>query len=157
MAGVKSHEMHTIGYEGLDTPDFLSLLNQHDIETLVDIRELPLSRKSGFSKKALAASVKRRRIGYIHLPHLGCPKPIRNRYREDANWTRYQRDFLKYLATQDEAIAALATMAGNSCCALLCFEADHKLCHRSMVADAVQQLSGTSINHIQTTGVRTVT
>ena len=112
---MKAHELHTIGYEGLDTQEFLSLLSEYDIQTLVDIRELPLSRKSGFSKNALATSVKRRGIGYIHLPHLGCPKPIRNRYREDGNWTRYQRDFLKYLATQDEAIAALATMAGNSC------------------------------------------
>ena len=157
MAGLKSHELHTIGYEGLDTPDFLSLLSKHDIETLVDIRELPLSRKSGFSKKALAHSVKRWGIGYVHLAHLGCPKPIRNRYREDRDWTRYQRDFLKYLATQDEAITGLAAMAGKSCCALLCFEADHNLCHRTMVADAVQQLSGTSINHIQTARVRTVT
>jgi uncharacterized protein (DUF488 family) len=145
---MKSHALHTIGYEGLDTPDFLSLLSRHDIETLVDIRELPLSRKSGFSKKALTTSVQRRGIGYIHLPHLGCPKPIRNRYREDRNWTRYQRDFLKYLGTQGEAIDSLAAMAGNSCCALLCFEADHNLCHRSMVADAVKQLSGVSVCHI---------
>lgn len=149
MVGVKSPELHTIGYEGLDTPDFLSLLSQYDIETLVDIRELPLSRKSGFSKKALAASVKRRGIGYIHLPHLGCPRPIRNRYRDDRNWTRYQRDFLKYLATQDEAIAGLAAMAGNSRCALLCFEADHNFCHRSMVADAVKKLGGMDVFHIR--------
>ncbi len=152
MAGVKSHELHTIGYEGLDTEEFLNLLSKHDIETLVDIRELPLSRKSGFSKKALAASVKRRGVGYIHLPHLGCPKAIRNRYRDDRNWVRYQRDFLKYLATQDEAIADLTTMARNSCCALLCFEADHNLCHRSMVADAVKQVSGMGVCHIRAPG-----
>ncbi len=149
MAGMKSHELHTIGYEGLDTEEFLSLLSEHDIQTLIDIRELPLSRKSGFSKKALAASVKRRGVGYIHLPHLGCPKAIRNRYRDDRNWVRYQRDFLKYLATQDEAIAGLAAMAVQSCCALLCFEADHNLCHRSMVADAVKQVSGMGVCHIR--------
>jgi uncharacterized protein (DUF488 family) len=152
VAGVKAHELHTIGYEGLDSPDFLSLLSKHDIETVVDIRELPLSRKSGFSKKALAASVKRHGIAYIHLPHLGCPKPIRNRYREDRNWTRYQRDFLKYLGTQDEAVADLAVVAGKSCCALLCFEADHQLCHRSMVSDAVKHVSGLGVCHIRATG-----
>jgi uncharacterized protein (DUF488 family) len=146
--GRKTTTLHTIGYEGLDTEEFLSLLSKHDIETLVDIRELPLSRKSGFSKKALATSVKRWGIDYVHLSHLGCPKPIRNRYREDRNWTRYQRDFLKYLATQDEAIADLAAMSGKSCCALLCFEADHNRCHRSMVADAVKQVSGVGVCHI---------
>lgn len=152
MAGVKAHELYTIGYEGLDTQEFLSLLSEHDIQTLVDIRELPLSRKSGFSKKALAHSVKRRGIAYIHLPHLGCPKPIRNRYREDRNWSRYQRDFLKYLATQDEAIVALAAMTRKSCCALMCFEADYNLCHRSMVADAVKQISGMDVCHIRAPG-----
>ena len=65
---MKSHEMHTIGYEGLDTQKFLSLLSEHDIQTLVDIRELPLSRKSGFSKKALAHSLKRRGISAVAQP-----------------------------------------------------------------------------------------
>ena len=144
--------LHTIGYEGLDTQEFLSLLSKHDIETLVDIRELPLSRKSGFSKKALATSVKRWGIGYVHFSHLGCPRLIRNRYRDDRNWTRYQRDFLKYLGTQDEAIVELTAMAGKSCCALLCFEADYNLCHRSMVAEAVEKLGGMRVCHIQARG-----
>ena len=43
----------TIGYEGLDIDTFMSLLGQHGIETIVDIRELLLSRKRGFSKRAL--------------------------------------------------------------------------------------------------------
>jgi len=44
----------TIGYEGLDIDAFMSLLAEHGIDTVVDVRELPLSRKPGFSKKALA-------------------------------------------------------------------------------------------------------
>ena len=32
----------TIGYEGLDTDAFISLLNKHSIETVVDVRELPV-------------------------------------------------------------------------------------------------------------------
>lgn len=31
----------TIGYQGLDIDTFLSLLAEHGIETVVDIRELP--------------------------------------------------------------------------------------------------------------------
>lgn len=40
----------TIGYEGIDIDRFLSSLQAHDIETVVDIRELPPSGKPGFSK-----------------------------------------------------------------------------------------------------------
>ena len=37
--------IHTIGYEGIGIGRFLSLLREHTIETVVDVRELPLSRK----------------------------------------------------------------------------------------------------------------
>lgn len=147
--------LHTIGYEGLDIHGFLSLLRKHEIETLVDIRELPLSRKPGFSKKTLSSALGLCGFDYIHIPSLGCPKPVRNRYRVDGNWTRYKKSFLQYLDTQSEAIAELAHMASNANCALLCFEADYNYCHRSMVADAVKQLSAMSVCHIQAAGFKT--
>ena len=149
--------IYTIGYEGLDIARFLSLLQAHDIETVVDIRELPLSRKPGFSKKILSDTLNLSGLDYVHIPDLGCPKPIRNRYRTDGNWKRYQEDFLKYLDTQDEAIADLAAMAAISSCALLCFEADYNYCHRSMVADAVSRLSGMRVCHIHANRLKTAT
>lgn len=149
--------IYTIGYEGIDIDAFMSLLREHDIEMVVDVRELPLSRKPGFSKKALADMLNLGGLEYVHLPDLGCPKPIRDRYRADGNWKRYKERFLKYLDTQDEALAELASMAAGSNCALLCFEADYNYCHRSMVADAVKRLSGARISHIQVADVRTAT
>ena len=146
--------IHTIGYEGIDIACFLSLLREHDIKTVADVRELPLSRKPGFSKKALADMLGLNGFEYVHLPDLGCPKPIRNRYRADGNWTRYKEGFLKYLGTQDEVIADLTSKATTSNCALLCFEADYNYCHRSMVADAVKQLSGMRVCHIQAAGLK---
>ncbi len=147
--------IYTIGYEGIDIARFLSLLQAHDIETVVDIRELPLSRKPGFSKKILSDTLNFSGLNYVHIPELGCPKPIRNRYRTDGNWNRYQESFLKYLEMQDEAIADLASMAAISNCALLCFEADYNYCHRSMVADAVSRLSGMPICHIHANRLKT--
>ena len=41
----------TIGYEGIDLTRFMSLLSHHDIETVVDVREMPLSRKRGFQNR----------------------------------------------------------------------------------------------------------
>jgi len=43
--------IYTIGYEGIDIEQFFTLLSEHNIETVVDVRELPLSRKPGFSKE----------------------------------------------------------------------------------------------------------
>jgi len=141
--------IYTIGYEGMRIEDFLSLLREHDIETIVDIRELPLSRKPGFSKKALAETLNLGGLEYVHLPALGCPKAIRDRYRADGNWQSYRRGFLKYLKTQNAIIVELSALAAYSNCALLCFEADFNFCHRAMVADAVKQTNGMRVSHIR--------
>ncbi len=145
----------TIGYEGLDIDTFMSLLAEHHIETIVDIRELPLSRKRGFSKKALASALNLSGLQYIHMVELGCPKPVRARYREDGNWKRYAEGFHKHLKTQKVVIAELSDLVSSSNCALLCYEADFNLCHRSMVANAVRDYCGANVEHIKAANART--
>ena len=49
----------TFGYEGLDIESFLAVLKKNGITLLVDVRELPLSRKKGFSKTALSAAAEK--------------------------------------------------------------------------------------------------
>lgn len=139
----------TIGYEGLDIDAFMSLLTEHSIDTIVDVRELPLSRKPGFSKKSLANALNLSGREYAHMVDLGCPKPVRDRYREDRNWKRYTEGFMKYLKTQDDAIAELSTLVASANCALLCYEADSNFCHRSMVANAVKDHCGARVTHIK--------
>jgi uncharacterized protein (DUF488 family) len=57
--------------------------------------------------------------------------------------------FLKYLDTQQDAISELSALASSSNCALLCYEADFNFCHRSMVANAVKQVTRARVKHIQ--------
>ena len=142
-------KIYTVGYEGLDIDSFLSLLAENDIETVVDVREMPLSRKPGFSKKSLASVLNLSGREYVHMVNLGCPKLVRDRYREDGNWKRYTEGFLKHLKTQDDAIAELSALAASANCALLCFEADSNFCHRSMVASAVKDYCGARVTHIK--------
>lgn len=145
----------TIGYEGIDIDAFVSLLSEHGIETVVDIRELPLSRKPGFSKKTLGNILNLSGYEYLHMVELGCPKPVRERYRDDGNWARYTEGFLAHLKTQEDAIAELAGLVASSNCALLCYEADYNFCHRSLVANAVRDYGGAGVAHIQAAGTRT--
>lgn len=145
----------TIGYEGLDIDAFMSLLNGQGLETVVDIRELPLSRKPGFSKKALASVLNISGLEYVHMVDLGCPKPVRDRYREDGSWKHYTEGFLEHLKTQEVAIAELSDLVSSSNCALLCYEADFNLCHRSMVANAVRDYCGAGVEHIKAADAKT--
>lgn len=139
----------TIGYEGLDIDAFMALLEQHGIDTIVDIRELPLSRKRGFSKSALAEALYVDGHRYLHLRELGCPRPVRDRYRVDGDWKRYTRGFLKHLQGQQRTLKQLSELAASSHCALLCYEADFNLCHRSLVANALHEQYDVDVEHVQ--------
>jgi uncharacterized protein (DUF488 family) len=48
--------LFTIGYEGAALDDFLATLKAARVSTLLDIREAPVSRRPGFSKRELAAA-----------------------------------------------------------------------------------------------------
>lgn len=141
----------TIGYEGLSIPVFLSLLAAHSVDTVVDVRALPVSRKPGFSKAPLRDHLRLSGYSYLHVQELGCPKSIRDRYRQDGDRTRYRERFLRYLKQHTDAVADLAALAKESHCALLCFEADPDHCHRSLVAGALRRDHNARVTHIQTT------
>ena len=131
--------LFTIGYEQLDATRLVAELRACGINTVVDVRELPLSRKRGLSKNGLKAALAENGIDYWHLHALGCPRDIRHTYRADHDRQRYTSAYLAYLATQQEAVSELAQYVLDHRCALLCFEADAATCHRSYIADAVQQ------------------
>lgn len=139
----------TIGYEGLDISTFLEALKTNKVAVLVDVRELPLSRKKGFSKSALAASVERAGIAYLHMPELGCPRDIRHGYYRDGDWSRYKKRFNAHLKRQDAALSGLAAMARKDRACLVCFEADHKSCHRSLVTTALGTLYKATVKHLR--------
>lgn len=65
--------LYTIGYEGADLGDFLATLRAMCVTTLVDVRELPISRRKGFSKAALGEALGAVDIAYKHERHLGSP------------------------------------------------------------------------------------
>jgi uncharacterized protein (DUF488 family) len=138
----------TLGYEGLTIEAFISRLQAAKVKTVVDVRELPLSRKKGFSKTAFCEALRSHGIAYLHAPALGCPKPIRNQYKADGNWKTYTRDFLKYIKTQDAPLRELVKIAQTTPTCLVCFEADYSTCHRTYVARAARQLGGPTITHL---------
>jgi uncharacterized protein (DUF488 family) len=142
-------QLMTIGYEGSPTDQFFAELVKNRVQTLVDIRELPISRKPDFSKNALKQTASTHNINYIHIVELGCPKPIRHEYRATGDWATYTRQFKSYLKSQTGKLKELAELASQERCCLLCFEADPNFCHRTYVAEAVVKLRPkTAIVHL---------
>jgi uncharacterized protein (DUF488 family) len=136
------HALATIGYQGTTVSDFLEALGEERIELLVDVRAVAMSRRPGFAKSALAASLEKAGIDYLHLRRLGTPADGRAAARAGRH-AEMHRIFLKHLAT-DEAQEELHVLAdiirsGRRVC-VLCFEADPAHCHRRLVANALEKM-----------------
>lgn len=139
----------TIGYEKSTIDDFVSRLTDAEIDVLVDVRELPLSRKKGFSKNGLNAAVREAGIDYLHFKALGDPKPGREAARA-GNHDLFVEIFTQHMEGEDaqSALTKLAdTMKGKRVC-LTCFERHHEGCHRKIVAERLSALVGAPIEHI---------
>ncbi len=130
----------TIGYEGATIDAFLATLQAAGVRQVIDIRALPLSRRPGFSKTPLAAALKEVWIGYVHLKALGTPKEGRDAAKkgDHATLARVYAGQLELPETQAAAAQMLA-LAAETPSALLCFERDPHVCHRTLLLDAVGQ------------------
>ncbi len=140
--------IYTLGYEGLDIAGFIARLQQVGIRTIVDVRQLPLSRKRGFSKKSFSEALAQAGIAYVHMPTLGCPKAIRDSYKQDQDWRLYSDAFLAYLQTQGAGVRELAKISRATTACLVCFEADFNFCHRTYVARATRRFGAPAVQHI---------
>ena len=134
----------TIGYEGRSFENYLNRLIRNDVRVLCDVRKNPLSRKYGFSKKTLSETLNKLGIGYVHLPDLGI---ISDKRRELNSQSDYNRLFKEYEATtlkqNGAALDELADIfAQKGRVAITCFEAEHCMCHRGRVANAISSRPG---------------
>lgn len=116
---------------------------------MVDVRAVPQSRKPGFSKRLMAAGLAERGIGYVHLQGLGTPKSGRDAVR--AGRVEEMRAIFSDHMGSDRAQAELAqavelARGGRAC--LLCFEHDHRTCHRLIVAELIATRTGQEIMHL---------
>jgi uncharacterized protein (DUF488 family) len=127
----------TIGYEGATMAEFLGALTRAGVEQVIDVRALPLSRRPGFSKSSLAASLKEAGIAYVHLKALGTPKAGRDAAKKgDRVILEAVYDAQLELPEAQAQAAAMRALAGEKRSALLCYERDPGCCHRTLLLNA---------------------
>ena len=144
----------TIGHSTRSADDFLAVVAAHDIETLVDVRRFPGSRRlPQFGSDALAASLASHDIAYQWLPELGGrrrpdPASPNDGWRNDAF-----RAYADHIASEEFAsgLAELLTLAAGSRTAIMCAELLWWRCHRRLIADVLTSL-GHEVRHIRDAG-----
>ncbi len=131
-------QIYTIGYEATTMSAFLAALRAAKVARVIDVRALPLSRRPGFSKSSLAASLKEAGIDYVHLKSLGTPKRGRDAAKK-GDVATLEAVYAEQLALPDAQAQAAIMMglAAEMPSALLCYERDPCHCHRTLLLEAV--------------------
>lgn len=146
-ASVPALWLGSVGYERhKDSAEFAQLLRAAGVERLIDVRELPISRRRGYAKTALGEAMKGEGIEYVHMRDLGNPKPYRDLYKSGKveEGRRLYTDYLHQ--EQREALELLASMLPEKKTALMCVEHDAAVCHRTVILESLRSELGLELD-----------
>jgi uncharacterized protein (DUF488 family) len=141
----------TIGHSTRTIDTFISLLEEHGITVLADVRSLPGSKRyPQFNKETLVDSLGKSGIRYEHFPELGG----RRKPRADSPNTAWRnesfRGYADYMETEEfrKGIERLLDLAADAePTAIMCAEAVWWRCHRSLISDYLKA-RGIEVMHI---------
>lgn len=136
--------LYTIGHSNHERAKFLSLLRQHRIQLLVDVRSSPYSRfVPQANRETLARTLEAAGIGYHWLGDRLGGKP-EGAIADD--------DKLRATCVFLRGVADLMTLAAARRTAIMCAEADHRRCHRHKLITPALVDQEVHVLHIQPDG-----
>lgn len=131
--------LYTIGHSTRTLPELISVLQAHSIETLVDIRSFPMSRRyPHFNRESLESALPAAGIRYVWMKALGgYRKKIHDDSPNIALRNMNFRNYADHMLTPEfeEAITELVHLGEQSRTAYMCAERVWFHCHRMLVSD----------------------
>lgn len=126
--------VYSIGYQGKSIEALCTSLRTAGVKTLIDVRARAWSQRPQFRKTALAASLARAGIGYLHLKAAGNP------FRHEADtWVACRAMYRAHLTANPAVTREVATAVRETPSALFCYEAERCDCHRGVLLDRVRR------------------
>jgi uncharacterized protein (DUF488 family) len=131
-------DFFTVGYTGRKIEEIIALLKQYGVQTLVDIRQNPISMyRPELSKSNLAKLLESNGLCYAHVPEFGVPRDIRAKAIEsgsrDVIWAWYDQ----YVVIPFLNLHAFLNGFEHPV-ALMCTEIDPHECHRHRLSLALE-------------------
>lgn len=147
--------LYTIGHSTRSLDELIQALKVHAVETLVDIRAFPMSRRMPhFNRGSLEKSLPAAEIAYAWMPELGGHRrTIREESPNIALRNEAFRNYADYMLTAEfrGAASKLIELAEKSRTAYMCAERVYFQCHRMLVSDWLVA-HGHEVMHIDATG-----
>lgn len=141
------HILYSIGYEGKSLDMFIKMLKKNGVEHLIDVREIPQSRKPGFSKNTLKKALAEKNITYLNMKELGTDKRSRDEYKRTGDIEKLLVKYDKRLSENLELIEPLKAMIFYKRTAIMCYEDNYKLCHRQSIESLLEK-DGIRVVHL---------
>lgn len=145
---MKKAKLFTIGYEGRDIDNLVSYLKKFNITRLIDVREIPISRKKGFSKFQLMKTLESADIEYLHIKQLGSPSSLRHQLKDDHDYAKFLSAYTNYLEAKQDMLTQLNEEISDKITCLMCFERLQQHCHRSIVANKLKEYNKNNLEII---------
>ena len=145
-------KLFTIGFTQKSAQEFFSLLRNHGIQQLIDIRIHPQGQLSGFARQEdlpyflheLAGHCK-----YLYLPVLAPTEEMMKEYRKDGDWVRYSSRYEALLDERNILAGLDRSIFESAASCLLCSESTPEHCHLRLVAERLaRQWPGVEIIHL---------
>ena len=147
--------LYTIGHSTRTLDELIAVLRAHEIQTLVDIRAFPMSRRlPQFNRESLEQTLPAAGIRYVWMKGLG---GYRKKTLEESPNIALRNDsfrnYADYMLTPEfeQAMAELLALAESSRTAYMCAERLYFRCHRLLVSDWLVA-HGHDVLHIDGTG-----
>jgi uncharacterized protein (DUF488 family) len=144
----------SIGHGARPLADFLALLHEHGIVTLVDIRSFPGSRRHPqFGQAALEAALRAAGIAYVHLRALGGRRHETGPSPHRAIRVAGFRAYADHMSSDEfgEGYERLQELARAAPTAYMCAETLWWQCHRRLLSDRLVA-DGWNVTHILAPG-----
>ena len=147
--------LYTIGHSTRPLDELVAALQAHRIQTLVDIRAFPMSRRlPQFNRDSLEETLPVSGIRYIWMRALGgYRKKILDDSPNIAMRNQSFRNYADYMLTPEfeRAVGELIALAEQGPTAYMCAERVYFRCHRMLVSDWLVA-HGHEVLHIDATG-----
>ena len=140
--------VYSVGYEGRSIDAFFTLLLSSGIQEILDVRRNAYSHKYGFLSHSLTRISSQLHIVYTHIPELGIASEFRKDLDEPGAHKRLFDQYDEDLKSKPDFLENAARILRLRSTALLCFEAEPHLCHRSRLAVHLSAMTGLPISHL---------
>lgn len=143
--------LYSIGHSTHVLDKFISLLKQHEIDVVSDVRSAPYSKyASHFDKAVMERELPSRGVEYRYMGDVLGGRPEGEEYYDESGFVLYNR--LAKASFFVDGLDRLVMASEEKRVAIMCSEENPETCHRHLLISRVLAGQGIDVRHIRGTG-----